>query len=64
MAANGFADAVEVRAWLVANEALEDTRAETARQIAMGVEAVLPARHSAVKATLIELARASIRRMR
>ncbi|MFZ6871810.1 polyprenyl synthetase family protein [Undibacterium sp. Di27W] len=64
LAANGFADATEVSAWLVANEALEDTRAEAARQIAMGVEALLPVRHSAAKATLIELARASSRRLR
>ncbi|MFZ6641926.1 FAD-dependent oxidoreductase [Undibacterium sp. TC4M20W] len=64
LAANGFADAAEVSAWLVANEALEATRAEAARQIAMGVEALLPVRHSAAKVTLIELARASIRRLR
>lgn len=64
LAANGFADAAEVSTWLVANEALEDTRAEAARQIAMGVEALLPVRHSAAKVTLIELARASIKRLR
>ncbi|MDP1978306.1 FAD-dependent oxidoreductase [Undibacterium sp.] len=64
LAANGFADAAEVSTWLVANEALEDTRAEAARQIAMGVEALLPVRHSAAKAALIELARASTKRLR
>jgi geranylgeranyl pyrophosphate synthase len=64
LAASGFADAVEVSAWLVTNEALEDTRAEAARQIAMGVEALLPVRHSAAKAALIELARASTKRLR
>ncbi|MFZ2998794.1 MAG: polyprenyl synthetase family protein [Undibacterium umbellatum] len=64
LAANGFADAAEVSTWLVANEALEDTRAEAARQIAMGVDALLPVRHSAAKAALIELARASTKRLR
>ncbi|MFZ6731301.1 polyprenyl synthetase family protein [Undibacterium sp. Ji42W] len=64
LAANGFADAVEVSAWLVANKALEDTRAEAARQIAIGVQALPPVRHSAAKATLIELARAFSERLR
>lgn len=64
LAANGFADAAEVSTWLVANEALEDTRAEATRQIAMGVDALLPVRHSAAKAALIELARASTKRLR
>ncbi|MFZ6768057.1 polyprenyl synthetase family protein [Undibacterium sp. Di26W] len=64
LAADGFTNAAKVSAWLVANAALDDTRAEAARQIALGVEALLPVRHSAAKAALIELARASTRRLR
>jgi geranylgeranyl pyrophosphate synthase/uncharacterized protein with NAD-binding domain and iron-sulfur cluster len=64
LASDGFANAGLVGDWLVANGVLDDSRAEAARQIELGVAALIPVPHSAAKATLIELARASIRRLR
>lgn len=64
LAAGGFANAAEVGDWLVAQRALEDTRVEAARHIALAVEALIPIRHSAAKATLVQLAQASTRRLR
>jgi octaprenyl-diphosphate synthase len=64
LAAGGFANVIEVADWLVVQAALEDTRAEAAKHISLGIEALIPIRHSAAKATLIQLAQASTQRLR